>query len=77
VFVQAPTGARLGAKVLGGWCLTRHLRTRVPKTSGCGGQSFFSGDYRLGPAPSGDLRPILVRDLRGMQKKPTIDMSNT
>jgi hypothetical protein len=47
----------------------RFLRARG-STAGRGGRSFFSGDYRLGPAPCGDLRPILVRDLRGMKKNP-------
>jgi hypothetical protein len=46
-------------------------------TAGCGGRSFFSGDYRLGPAPCGDLRLILARDLRGMKKTPAVDMSKT
>ena len=38
------------------------------KTSGCFGRSSFSGDYRLRPAPCGDFRLILVRDLRGMKE---------
>ena len=37
-------------------------------TSGCRGRSFLSGDLRLGPAPCGDFRPILARDLRGMKR---------
>jgi hypothetical protein len=47
------------------------------KTSGCCGRSSFCGDHRLGAAPCGDFRPILARDLRGMQKKPAVDMSKT
>ena len=38
------------------------------KTSGRFGRSSFSGDYRLRPAPCGDFRLILVRDLRGMKR---------
>src|SRR6266536_2218828 len=48
-----------------------------PRNAGCGGRSSFSGDYRLGPAPCGNFRPILVRDLRGMRKRPAVDMSMT
>jgi hypothetical protein len=40
---------------------------RLP-TSGHLGRSSFSGDYRLRPAPCGDFKLILVRDLRGMKK---------
>jgi len=38
------------------------------KTSGWLGRSSFSGDYRLRPAPCGDSKLILVRDLRGMNR---------
>ena len=38
------------------------------KTSGWFGRSSFSGDYRLRPAPCGDFRLILVRDLRGVKR---------
>jgi hypothetical protein len=51
--------------------------TELLQTSGHLGRSSFSGDYRLGAAPCGDFRPILARDLRGMQKKPAVDMSKT
>src|SRR5919204_4127383 len=38
------------------------------KTSGGLGRSSLCGDYRLAPAPCGDFRLILARDLRGMKR---------
>ena len=40
------------------------------RTSGWFGRSSFSGDYRPRPAPCGDFRLILVRDLRGVKRSP-------
>jgi hypothetical protein len=42
-------------------------------TSGLVGRPSSCGDYRLQPAPGGDSRPVLVRDLCGMREKPAVE----